>query len=51
MQMLVKLMLRLTTKVTVVAGQLGAQLVGGDAHLLDHLGPGLGEQRGQLVLG
>ena len=34
-----------------VPGQLGAQLVGGDPHLLDHLGPGLGEQRGQLVLG
>ena len=33
-----------------VARQLGAQLVGGDAHLLDHLGPGLGEERGQLVL-
>ena len=34
-----------------VAGQLGPQLVGGDPHLLDHLGPGLGEQRRQLVLG
>ena len=32
-------------------GQLGAQLVGGEPHLLDHLGAGLGEQRGQLVLG
>ena len=34
-----------------VPGQLGPQLVGGDPHLLDHLRPGLGEQRGQLVLG
>ena len=33
-----------------VAGQLGPQLVGGDPHLLDHLRPRLGEQRGQLVL-
>ena len=33
-----------------LAGQLGAQLVGRDPHLLDHLGAGLGEQRGQLVL-
>ena len=33
-----------------VAGELGAQLVGGGAHRLDHLRPGLGEQRGQLVL-
>ena len=33
-----------------LAGQLGAQLVGGGTHLLDHLRPGLGEQRGQLVL-
>ena len=32
-----------------VAGQLGAQLVGGLAHVLDRLGAGLGEQRGQLV--
>ena len=51
MQTLVKLMLRLTTKVTVSPGQLGPQLIGGDPHLLDHLGPGLGEQRRQLVLG
>ena len=33
-----------------LAGQLGPQLVGGDTHLLDHLRPGLGEERGQLVL-
>ena len=33
-----------------VAGQLGPQLVGGDPHLLDHLGPRLGEERRQLVL-
>ena len=43
-------MLRLTTNVTVVAGQLGAQLVGRLAHVLDRLGARLGEQRGQLVL-
>ena len=34
-----------------VAGELGAQLVGRRAHLLDHLGPALGEQRGQLLRG
>ena len=49
-QTLVKLMLRLTTKVADVAGELRAQLVGGDAHLLDHLGARLGEQRRQLLL-
>ena len=38
-------MLRLTTNVTSVARQLGAQLVGGLAHVLDHLGPALGEHR------
>ena len=43
-------MLRLTTKVAGLAGELGAQLVGGRAHLLDHLGPRLGEQRRQLLL-
>ena len=32
-------MLRLTTNVTVVARELGAQLVGGLAHVLDRLGP------------
>jgi hypothetical protein len=35
----------------VVAGELGAQLVGRLAHVLDRLGPRLGEQRGELVLG
>ena len=34
-----------------VPRQLGPQLIGGDPHLLDHLGPRLGEQRRQLVLG
>ena len=34
-----------------VARQLGAQLVGGLAHVLDRLGPRLGEQRGQLLGG
>ncbi len=34
-----------------VAGQVGAQAVGARPHRLDHLGPGLGEQRRQLVLG
>ena len=34
-----------------VAGELGAELVGRLAHLLDHLRAGLGEQRGQLRLG
>ena len=33
-----------------VAGQLGAQLVGGNPHLLDHLRTALGEQRRQLVV-
>ncbi len=33
-----------------VPGQLRAQLVGGDPHLLDHLRPRLGEERRQLVL-
>ena len=32
-----------------VAGELGAQLVGGLAQVLDRLGPRLGEQRGQLL--
>ena len=49
MQTFETLMLRLTTNVTVVAGQLGAQLVGGLAHVLDRLGARLGEQRGQLL--
>ena len=47
-QMFETLMLRLTTNVTSVAGQLGAQLVGGLAHVLDHLGAALGEHRRQL---
>ena len=34
-----------------VAGQLGAQRVGGDAHVLDHFGAALREERGQLGLG
>jgi hypothetical protein len=34
-----------------VARELGAQLVGRDPHRLDHVGPGLGEQRRELVLG
>ena len=51
MQTFETLMLRLTTNVTVVAGQLGAQLVGRLAHVLDRLRARLGEQRGQLVLG
>ena len=33
-----------------VPGQLGAQLVRRAAHLRDHLGPRLSEQRGQLIL-
>ena len=32
-----------------VAGQLGAQLVGGLAHVLDHLGAALGEHRLELL--
>ena len=32
-----------------LARQLGAQLISGRAHLLDHLGAALGEQRGQLL--
>src|SRR3954468_1618223 len=32
-----------------LAGELGAQVVGRGAHLLDRLGPGLGEHRGELV--
>ena len=51
MQTLVKLMLRLTTNVAVSPGELGPQLVGGAAHLLDHLRAALGEQRRELVLG
>ncbi len=42
-------MLRLTTKVTRLARQLGAQLVGGGADRLDRLGAALGEERGQLL--
>jgi hypothetical protein len=34
-----------------VARELGAQLVGGLAQVLDRLGAPLGEQRGELVLG
>ena len=34
-----------------LAGQLGAQLVGGLAQVLDRLRPRLGEERGELVLG
>ena len=42
-------MLRLTTNVTVSPASSRAQLVGRRSHLLDHLGPALGEQRGQLL--
>ncbi len=51
MQTLVKLMLRLTTNVASIAVELGAKLVGGDPHLLDYLGPALGEEGRQLLLG
>jgi hypothetical protein len=44
------LMLRLTTNVT-VSPPARAELVGGGAHLLDHLGAALGEQRGELLGG
>ena len=33
-----------------LTGEAGAKLVGGRAHLLDHLRPPLGEQRRQLLL-
>ena len=42
-------MLRLTTNVTRSPASSRAQLVGGLAHVLDHLGAALGEHRLELV--